>query len=312
MFQSWFLTSAPLGNTTSDRLRETADHNLLFLTLEPVTSITGTELDRLTFDSSDRFQFLHVHVREFHKVLFLDQLCWSCSCFLMYESREERNHRRKGVNVSMVSAEHRPCSRFGPDTVPPRCSCLFRGQALGFPSSGGAISTGTDAQIYKDELEMNRSQAETQHANPISWPRSRASPLGISTVYRHMLRRPDGALLCRTDILRMHVCIRAVNPPTVNDRWLLDLKSSLLIFRVTWPRSGSLALRPVDDGSICSCTEVTPGLCDAPCLLKVNGPCWPRGSSDWPWPGSCLTSEMTPSCSHLQQMCLVWLEQVGV
>lgn len=148
----------------------------------------------------------------------------------------------------------RPCSRFGPDTVPPRCSCLFRGQALGFPSSGGTISTGTDAQIYKDELEMNRSQAETQHANPISWPRSRASPLGISTVYRHMLRRPDGALLCCTDILRMHVCIRAVNPPAVNDRWLLDLKSTLLVFRVTWPRSGSLALRPVDDWSICSGT----------------------------------------------------------
>lgn len=143
---------------------------------------------------------------------------------------------------------------FGPDTVPPCCSCLFRGQPLGFPSSGGTISTGTDAQICKDELEMNRSQAETQHANPISWPRSRASPLGISTVYRHMLRRPDGALLCRTDILRMHVCIWAVNPPTVNDRWLLDLKSSLLVFRVTWPRSGSLALRPVDDGSICSGT----------------------------------------------------------
>lgn len=88
---------------------------------------------------------------------------------------------------------------------------LVQGSDAGFPWRREAILTGADAQIYKDELKMNRSQAETQHANPISWPWLSASPLGIPTIYRHMFHRPNRALLCCTDILCMH--LRCEPPP---------------------------------------------------------------------------------------------------
>lgn len=99
----------------------------------------------------------------------------------------------------------RPCWR---SEVPPRHSCWVGGGTL---PCREAIPTVADAQIYKDELKMNRSQAETQHANPISWPWLRASPLGIPTIYRHMFHRPNRALLCCTDILCMH--LRCEPPP---------------------------------------------------------------------------------------------------